>query len=157
MVTETAKGRAKKTRQDEIDRRGGRCSVCKKHYNKLNKPLECDHRPGTCKIANVSDMVLKGGSDVAILDEMSKCDLVCHPCHNKRTGDRARDKSAVRKAALVSPSPVGRKPSGATHLHKAVAEVSHRAQTKMHACSTGEIFNYCSASNDKRCIWFSWG
>lgn len=99
MVTLTAKRRAEKTRQTEIDRRGGNCSDCNEHYSKLDKPLECDHRPGTDKCANISDMVSQGCSDAALLDEMSKCDLVCHPCHNERTGKRARERNAVDKAA----------------------------------------------------------
>jgi|JI8StandDraft_2_1071088.scaffolds.fasta_scaffold136789_2 hypothetical protein len=99
MATSTAKARAKKTRLDEFDRRGGFCFDCNEHYSNLDKPLECDHRPDTEKLANVSDMVANGCSDDAILNEMSKCDLVCHPCHNIRTGNRKREENAVGKAA----------------------------------------------------------
>ena len=41
--------------------------------------MEFDHRIAETKVASVGNM--KGGSLKALLEEITKCDLVCANCH----------------------------------------------------------------------------
>jgi hypothetical protein len=64
---------------------GRPCFVCGGMF-----PPECldwDHRPGTEKAFNISD-VLGGAPFNKIVDEIAKCDLVCANCHRVRTESR---------------------------------------------------------------------
>jgi hypothetical protein len=45
--------------------------------------MQFDHRPGTRKLGNVSEMLR--GSKQALMLEIKKCDLVCANCHADRT------------------------------------------------------------------------
>ena len=56
------------------------------HYS----AMEWDHRPGTAKVALISSLVVKTHSKRRVLDEITKCDLVCANCHAVRTFDRIR-------------------------------------------------------------------
>jgi len=49
--------------------------------------MDFDHRPGTKKVRNVSQMV-RDSSLNTVLVEISKCDLVCSNCHRIRTHSR---------------------------------------------------------------------
>jgi len=50
--------------------------------------MEFDHRLGTKKLFNVSVGVLSRSRRV-VLEEMSKCDIVCANCHRMRTWNRS--------------------------------------------------------------------
>lgn len=66
---------------------GRGCMDC--GYRAHPSALEFDHRPGTAKRANVSELLL--GSVKTLLDEVAKCDVVCANCHAIRTVTRWRD------------------------------------------------------------------
>ena len=51
--------------------------------------MHWDHLPGASKRREISYMVLRGFRCRTILEEMSKCELVCANCHAVRTFDRA--------------------------------------------------------------------
>lgn len=46
--------------------------------------MDFDHRPGEAKLFNIGS-ALKDHTRQEILDEMSKCDIVCSNCHRLRT------------------------------------------------------------------------
>jgi hypothetical protein len=50
--------------------------------------MEFDHRDGTAKIAAVGDLISHGCTDEKLLNEISKCDVVCANCHRLRTYNR---------------------------------------------------------------------
>jgi hypothetical protein len=50
--------------------------------------MQWDHLPGSLKLGNISTD-LRGRSRQEILDEISKCELVCANCHAIRTFKRA--------------------------------------------------------------------
>lgn len=56
------------------------------HYS----AMEWDHRPGVTKVAELSSLVEKTNSWRRVLEEVSKCDLVCANCHAVRTFNRTR-------------------------------------------------------------------
>lgn len=68
--------------------------------------LQFDHLPGTEKLFNVGD---QGHSWSRVQAEIAKCEVVCLPCHVKRTVAR---KLAARDARNASPSE--QRPSEAT-------------------------------------------
>lgn len=68
------------------DLKRGPCMDCGNSYHPT--VMDFDHRPGTDKVMAVSMMVLHKYSDVEILKEISKCDLVCANCHRIRTAKR---------------------------------------------------------------------
>jgi hypothetical protein len=51
--------------------------------------MHWDHLPGSTKRREVSMMALGGFRRETILDEISKCELVCANCHAVRTFERA--------------------------------------------------------------------
>lgn len=55
-------------------------------YNEYACALDFDHRPGETKTRNIASMV--GFSLDKIIEEMSKCDVVCANCHRIRTSIR---------------------------------------------------------------------
>ena len=57
------------------------CKDCKQVFNPWQ--MDFDHRPGTHKIKNLSQM--RRERDKKILEEIAKCDLVCANCHRQRT------------------------------------------------------------------------
>ena len=50
--------------------------------------MELDHRDGSTKTAAVANLVSKGCTDVRLLEELNKCDVVCANCHRMRTYQR---------------------------------------------------------------------
>lgn len=56
------------------------------HYS----AMEWDHRPGVTKVGGLSSIVKKTNSRRRVLEEISKCDLVCANCHAVRTYNRIR-------------------------------------------------------------------
>jgi hypothetical protein len=50
--------------------------------------MQWDHLPGRPKRRDVSNLVLRGFRRETILDEISKCELVCANCHAVRTFSR---------------------------------------------------------------------
>lgn len=62
------------------------CLDCKRKFNPWQ--MQFDHRPGTVKVASVSDMVMRGFAKKKIEQEIEKCDLVCASCHADRTYQR---------------------------------------------------------------------
>ena len=50
--------------------------------------MQWDHLPGSLKRREVSMLVLRGFRRATILDEISKCELVCANCHAVRTFER---------------------------------------------------------------------
>ena len=59
------------------------CGVTYPHY-----VMDFDHLDPTKKLYNVSSMVGKGKSKNDVLNEISKCGVVCANCHRKRTWER---------------------------------------------------------------------
>lgn len=57
------------------------CADC--GYKAHHAALQFDHLPGTTKRGTIGQLC--GKSDVAVLDEMDKCDIVCANCHAIRT------------------------------------------------------------------------
>jgi hypothetical protein len=57
--------------------------------------MEFDHRDGTTKEAAVANLVSKGCTDSRLLNEISKCDVVCANCHRLRTYHRLRREGIV--------------------------------------------------------------
>jgi hypothetical protein len=55
-------------------------------------PLDFDHRPGTIKAFNVSEIAR---SLVSLIEEMEKCDVRCRTCHQRRHADARRLKAAA--------------------------------------------------------------
>lgn len=64
---------------------GHACTDCRRIFPPA--AMQWDHLPGTAKIADVSG--LRDRSREAILEEISKCELVCVNCHTIRTVGRA--------------------------------------------------------------------
>ena len=62
------------------------CSDCNQSFHPY--VMDWDHRPGTDKKGNVSEMLQ--GSREALLEEIEKCDLLCSNCHRTRTIIRLR-------------------------------------------------------------------
>lgn len=60
--------------------------------------MDFDHRPGTKKVINVSQ-ICKRGSERQIYEEIAKCDLVCSNCHRQRTHSRARSSNGRATAS----------------------------------------------------------
>jgi hypothetical protein len=56
--------------------------------------MEFDHREGSVKESAVANLVSKGCTDARLLEEMSKCEVVCANCHRMRTYSRLRKASA---------------------------------------------------------------
>lgn len=56
--------------------------------------MEFDHRDGTVKASAVADLASKGCPDARLLEEISKCDVVCANCHRLRTYSRLKKNSA---------------------------------------------------------------
>jgi len=50
--------------------------------------MEFDHREGSIKEAAVANLVSKGCTDARLLEEISKCEVVCANCHRMRTYNR---------------------------------------------------------------------
>jgi hypothetical protein len=57
--------------------------------------MQWDHLPGAPKRRELSNMVRQGFRRTAILDEISKCQLVCANCHAVRTFERASGRSSA--------------------------------------------------------------
>lgn len=53
--------------------------------------MQFDHRPGTKKRCDPSQIPNRLGSFEAMYRELQKCDLVCANCHATRTWERSRD------------------------------------------------------------------
>lgn len=62
------------------------CTDCGQKYHFA--AMEWDHLPGFTKLANVGTLVQRGASKQRILEEISKCELVCKNCHGVRTWKR---------------------------------------------------------------------
>jgi len=78
------------------------CLDCGKRYAPY--VMDFDHRPGTTKVSAVGNMF--GVSIERVLEEISKCDLVCSNCHRERThlrrGPSATSKNARQRALIAS-------------------------------------------------------
>jgi predicted nucleic acid-binding Zn ribbon protein len=64
-----------------IDYLGGCCKVCK--YNKNLSALEFHHRDPNIKDSQLDIRTLSNRSMKYILEEISKCDLLCSNCHRE--------------------------------------------------------------------------
>jgi hypothetical protein len=70
--------------------------------------LEFDHRAPSQKTRDVSTMVQRGFAWSTILNEMSKCDIVCANCHRRRTARQFNwHKFAARSLMLPALPPRG--------------------------------------------------
>lgn len=58
------------------------CKIC---GEKDPVVLEYDHRVGTTKLYNVSDMMINKFSMKLIKEEIRKCDILCANCHRRKT------------------------------------------------------------------------
>jgi len=88
------------------------CADCEQKY--LPSIMDFDHRPGVIKVGPVSTLQV---SKKRLLEEVSKCDVVCSNCHRERTHQQrmARRASAPARAPRQQPLPRGRSsrpPSG---------------------------------------------
>lgn len=63
------------------------CTDCGKIY--LPCQMAWDHLPQYPKMANLADLI-KNGAKKAALEEIKKCELVCHNCHALRTYKRGK-------------------------------------------------------------------
>lgn len=61
------------------------CTDCQQTYPPF--VMEFDHRPGVGKVADISALV-STGRKAALLQEVTKCDVVCANCHRIRTFQR---------------------------------------------------------------------
>ncbi len=61
-----------------------------------------DHLPGTMKVNDISTLVLRGCTQMAI-EEMTKCELVCANCHSVRTFLRRTSRDALAADRSMSP------------------------------------------------------
>lgn len=52
--------------------------------------MQFDHRPGTTKVLSIGERFAAPSLDV-LLDEITKCDLVCANCHSVRTFTRRQE------------------------------------------------------------------
>lgn len=57
-------------------------------YNKHHAGLQFDHLPGFKKYANVASLTYR--SREVLLEEISKCEVVCGTCHCIRTFERGQ-------------------------------------------------------------------
>ena len=57
------------------------CADCSQSYP--HYVMQWDHKDGT-KVSNLADLVKRGNKQL-ILDEITKCDLICGNCHLTRT------------------------------------------------------------------------
>jgi hypothetical protein len=64
------------------------CQDCGEHFIGRPECLDLDHRPGTDKLFNVSQMMTHSLEN--IIREVEKCDVVCANCHRTRTVNRKR-------------------------------------------------------------------
>lgn len=68
------------------------CADCKKEFHFA--AMQWDHLPGQGKTGNLSKMVA-AGNKTKILNEISKCQLVCANCHAVRTYNRTGESVAT--------------------------------------------------------------
>lgn len=71
------------------------CMDCGLRYEAVC--MDFDHRPGTIKLMNISNAIgsRSGGRmkvKALILDEATKCDIVCANCHRLRTKARGQNR-----------------------------------------------------------------
>jgi hypothetical protein len=66
--------------------KGAPCVDCGTSFH--HAAMHWDHLPGCPKLREVSYMVLRGFRRETILEEISKCELVCANCHAVRTFGR---------------------------------------------------------------------
>ena len=59
------------------------CGVSYRYY-----VMEFDHLPGTKKHSHPAELYKTGWGNERILEELSKCELVCANCHRERTMGR---------------------------------------------------------------------
>jgi hypothetical protein len=62
------------------------CTDCGNRFNPW--VMDFDHLDGKTKIGNVATMIRQARPLAAILEEISKCELVCANCHRNRTYQR---------------------------------------------------------------------
>ena len=75
------KARRSKRRQKMIDLLGGKCSNCGS-----KNQLEFDHKNPKKKSFDYND--IQDGPEDLILKEVNKCNLLCKPCHFKKTMEK---------------------------------------------------------------------
>lgn len=71
------------------------CLDCKRTYRYWM--LDFDHRPGTIKICEMSHCYHKLHTQEAILNEASKCDIICTNCHRDRTFMRMYPNEIIKR------------------------------------------------------------
>lgn len=101
--------------------KAGPCIDCGKKYNHWQ--MEFDHRPGEEKAGSVTELLASLNKN-KVLQEISKCDLVCALCHRKRTHVR-RDYEHKRTV----PGDAGRE---AWRVHFSILEKDKDAAVKMY-------------------------
>ena len=74
---QTVKGR--KVRDKLIQLKGGKCEIC--NYNKCNSSLCFHHIDESTKLFQIDNRVCNGYKYERLLEEVSKCQLLCHNCH----------------------------------------------------------------------------
>jgi len=70
------------------------CLDCKEtfpHYM-----MDFDHRPGVIKLGNI-ETIARTGDIQAVLNEVTKCDLICSNCHRHRTYMRSAGVARSKK------------------------------------------------------------
>lgn len=74
--------KSKKVRRSLIDLKGGHCKVCNLKSN-INDVYAFHHIDPKTKAFNIDARVCNGYKYERLLEEVSKCDLLCHNCHTE--------------------------------------------------------------------------
>ena len=74
--------KSKKVRRMLIDLKGGSCKICNLQSN-INDVYAFHHIDPTTKVFNIDARVCNGYKYERLLEEVSKCDLLCHNCHSE--------------------------------------------------------------------------
>lgn len=86
MVTANVTRNRKRKREFLSRLKDKPCMDCENRF--IPEVMEFDHLDPSSKKLNIATMVATGYSDERILEEISKCELVCANCHRIRTVER---------------------------------------------------------------------
>jgi len=74
--------KSKKVRRMLIDLKGGSCKICSLKSN-INDVYAFHHIDPSTKLFSIDARVCNGYKYERLLEEVSKCDLLCHNCHSE--------------------------------------------------------------------------
>ena len=61
-------------------------------YRRMPEALAFDHLPGFQKCDDISNMLRTGSNTYLVIEEIGKCEIVCHNCHAERGALRHQQK-----------------------------------------------------------------